>query len=164
MTFHHILQYKSISSLLRGGGALVSVVRLRAVMEDRRINFGAGPAALPMAVLERIQGELLNYQGALVRYKFVVISLHTNIISSSSINIVIRSLLSLSCDTSYSLCVQHRADISPHHEGSGCSVMELSHRSPHFADIIARAESSVRELLYVGPSQEWCLREVVVLL
>ena len=79
MTFHHILQYKSISSLLRGGGALVSVVRLRAVMEDRRINFGAGPAALPMAVLERIQGELLNYQGALVRYKFTCSSYNTGL-------------------------------------------------------------------------------------
>ena len=58
-------------------------------------NFSAGPAALPQAVLERAQGELLDWNG------------------------------------------------------SGASVMELSHRGKRFMEIAAQAEADLRELLAV---------------
>ncbi|HTZ99432.1 MAG TPA: 3-phosphoserine/phosphohydroxythreonine transaminase [Candidatus Aquilonibacter sp.] len=61
----------------------------------RAFNFGAGPAALPLAVLERIREELLDYQG------------------------------------------------------SGMSVMELSHRSPEFEAINEKAEQGLRRLLSI---------------
>ena len=62
----------------------------------RAHNFSAGPAALPTAVLERAQAEMLDYQG------------------------------------------------------TGMSVMEMSHRSAEFVDIAERAEADLRELLGVG--------------
>ncbi len=61
----------------------------------RVYNFSAGPAVLPQAVLEKVQGELLNY------------------------------------------------------DGTGMSVMELSHRSVPFQGIIDEAEALLRELLSV---------------
>lgn len=62
----------------------------------RIFNFSAGPAALPQAVLEQAQGEMLDYQG------------------------------------------------------SGMSVMEMSHRSKEFVAIAATAEADFRELLGVS--------------
>ncbi len=62
---------------------------------DRVFNFSAGPAALPLPVLEQARDELLNYQG------------------------------------------------------SGMSVMEMSHRSKAFIAIAERAEADLRELLAV---------------
>lgn len=62
---------------------------------DRAYNFSAGPAALPLPVLERAQTELLDWQG------------------------------------------------------SGMSVMEVSHRGPDFRALAERAEANVRELLDV---------------
>ena len=59
------------------------------------MNFGGGPATLPLPVLERIREELFDYRG------------------------------------------------------SGMSVMELSHRSPEFEDINARAEQGLRRLLAI---------------
>ena len=56
-------------------------------------NFGAGPAALPLAVLEQVQEELLQYHG------------------------------------------------------TGMSVMELSHRSKAFDEVIGQAEADLRSLL-----------------
>ena len=56
-------------------------------------NFGAGPAALPLPVLEQVQAELLD------------------------------------------------------HQGTGMSVMELSHRSKAFGEVIERAETDLRSLL-----------------
>ena len=56
-------------------------------------NFGAGPAALPLVVLEQVQAELLQ------------------------------------------------------HQGTGMSVMELSHRSKAFGDVIEQAEADLRSLL-----------------
>ena len=56
-------------------------------------NFSAGPAALPIGVLEQVQSELLDYRGA------------------------------------------------------GMSVLEMSHRSAAFEDIVARAEADLRSLL-----------------
>lgn len=59
----------------------------------RRIhNFSAGPAAIPTPVLEKVQGELLDYQG------------------------------------------------------SGMSIMEMSHRGKHFDEVLQSAESRLRRL------------------
>ena len=62
----------------------------------RTFNFSAGPAALPDAVLEQAQAEMLDFQG------------------------------------------------------TGMSVMEMSHRSAEFVDVAARAEMDLRELLNVS--------------
>src|SRR3984893_1774119 len=59
----------------------------------RAFNFNAGPAALPLAVLQRIREELLDYRG------------------------------------------------------TGMSVMEMSHRSAEFEEIIERAEKNLRKLM-----------------
>jgi phosphoserine aminotransferase len=62
----------------------------------RAFNFNAGPAALPLSVLERIREELLDYRG------------------------------------------------------SGMSVMEMSHRSPEFEEILERAERNLRRLMTIS--------------
>jgi len=62
---------------------------------SRVFNFSAGPAALPEAVLEKAQSELLDWQG------------------------------------------------------SGMSVMEMSHRGKDFMSIAARAEADLRELMQI---------------
>jgi phosphoserine aminotransferase len=59
----------------------------------RVFNFSAGPAALPLSVLEKARDEMVDFQGA------------------------------------------------------GMSVMEMSHRSKEYMEIIAQAESQVRELM-----------------
>ncbi len=64
-------------------------------MGDRIYNFSAGPAVLPLPVLEKARNELLSLNG------------------------------------------------------SGMSVMEISHRSKHFAPILEGAETGLRELLNV---------------
>lgn len=64
-------------------------------MYDRIFNFSAGPAVLPVSVLERIRDELLNF------------------------------------------------------EGSGMSVMEMSHRSKVFEGIMHRAETGLRRVLQI---------------
>lgn len=64
-------------------------------MTERIFNFSAGPAVLPVEVLERAREELLSLNG------------------------------------------------------SGMSVMEVSHRSKHFAPILEAAEAGIRELLSV---------------
>ncbi len=60
---------------------------------DRVYNFSAGPAVMPVPVLEQAQADLLNWQG------------------------------------------------------SGMSVMEMSHRGPEFMRIIQEAEADLRTLL-----------------
>jgi phosphoserine aminotransferase len=65
------------------------------VSTKRVHNFGAGPAGLPLAVLEQVQAELLDFQG------------------------------------------------------SGMSVMEISHRSKAFSGVIEQAEADLRRLLDV---------------
>jgi phosphoserine aminotransferase len=60
-------------------------------------NFAAGPAVLPLPVLEQVRSELLDYRG------------------------------------------------------TGMSVMEMSHRSAAFEDIIGRAEADLRSLLGLSP-------------
>jgi phosphoserine aminotransferase len=62
----------------------------------RVYNFSAGPAVMPLPVLEQIQQELLNYKG------------------------------------------------------SGMSVLEMSHRSAPFEDIIHGAEANIRKLYNIG--------------
>ncbi|MBC1650580.1 3-phosphoserine/phosphohydroxythreonine transaminase [Listeria booriae] len=62
---------------------------------ERAYNFSAGPAILPVPVLEKVQKELLSYKG------------------------------------------------------SGMSVMELSHRSDLFEEILGEAESLLRELMNI---------------
>lgn len=64
-------------------------------MTDRIYNFSAGPAVLPLPVLQKAQAEMLNF------------------------------------------------------EGCGMSVMELSHRTPVFDGIIARAENGLRKLMNI---------------
>ncbi len=63
---------------------------------DRIYNFSAGPAVLPVEVLEIVKENILNYNK------------------------------------------------------SGMGVMELSHRSPEFTEIIESAEANLRELLSIG--------------
>lgn len=63
--------------------------------KGRVYNFAAGPSCLPLAVLERAQKELLNF------------------------------------------------------EGTGMSVMEMSHRSPVFSKVIHHAEDKFRQLLHI---------------
>ena len=70
--------------------------RVRKVRKVRAFNFSPGPAALPEAVLQQAQAELLDYQG------------------------------------------------------TGHSVLEMSHRSSEFIDIAARAEADFRQLLAIG--------------
>lgn len=60
---------------------------------NRKLNFSAGPSALPLEVLEIAQKEMLDYKGC------------------------------------------------------GASVMELSHRSPEFAEIVETAEADLRDLM-----------------
>lgn len=62
---------------------------------DRVYNFSAGPSVLPLEVLEKVQKELLNY------------------------------------------------------DGSGQSVMEMSHRSKEYQKIIDEAEANIRELMRI---------------
>jgi phosphoserine aminotransferase len=62
---------------------------------SRVYNFSAGPAALPLEVLETIRGDIPDWQG------------------------------------------------------TGMSVMEVSHRSKEFVDLAARCESNLRELLAI---------------
>ena len=69
-------------------------------MEERIFNFNAGPAALPLPVLEEIQGELLNFKG------------------------------------------------------SGMSIMEVSHRSKWFDDVINEAVVRTKRLLGIGDNFE----------
>jgi phosphoserine aminotransferase len=76
-----------------GGDGIVtlSIASPRGV--ERAANFNAGPGALPLAVLQRIREELLDYRG------------------------------------------------------TGMSVMEMSHRSAEFEEIIERAEKNLRKLM-----------------
>jgi phosphoserine aminotransferase len=78
---------------LSGGDGIVtlSIESPRGV--ERAANFNAGPGALPLAVLQRIREELLDYRG------------------------------------------------------TGMSVMEMSHRSAEFEEIIERAEQNLRKLM-----------------
>ena len=64
-------------------------------MYDRSYNFSAGPATMPVPVLEEIRDEMLNYRG------------------------------------------------------SGMSVMEMSHRSPVYQQIIDEAEQDLRDLMNI---------------
>jgi phosphoserine aminotransferase len=69
---------------------------LNATKTPRRIhNFNAGPAVLPLAVLQQAQAELLDYQG------------------------------------------------------SGMSIMEMSHRSPEFESLMAEVEENLRKLMVI---------------
>lgn len=62
-------------------------------MAERKLNFSAGPSAVPLEVLQVAQKEMLNYKGC------------------------------------------------------GASVMELSHRSAEFAEIVETAEADLRDLM-----------------
>ncbi|KEK23249.1 3-phosphoserine/phosphohydroxythreonine transaminase [Bacillus gaemokensis] len=67
---------------------------------ERVYNFSAGPSILPLPVLEKVQKELLNYNG------------------------------------------------------TGMSVIEMSHRSSHFQNIIEEASSLLRELMHIPENYE----------
>ncbi|MBN1521571.1 MAG: 3-phosphoserine/phosphohydroxythreonine transaminase [Candidatus Aureabacteria bacterium] len=66
----------------------------------RVYNFNPGPSTLPTEVLEKVQAELLDYQG------------------------------------------------------KGLSVMEMSHRSPEFSDILARAKQNLRDVMKINDNYE----------
>jgi phosphoserine aminotransferase len=74
---------------------IVNLSTISARSIKRAFNFNAGPAALPLPVLERIREELLDWRG------------------------------------------------------TGMSVMEMSHRSPEFEGIAARAEAGLRKHLAI---------------
>jgi|ERR1043166_6099260 phosphoserine aminotransferase len=76
------------------GSRVLSYLSIKA-MTHKVFNFSAGPAIMPLPVLEKAQREILSLSGI------------------------------------------------------GMSVMEISHRSKHFAPILAAAESGLRELLNV---------------
>ncbi len=67
---------------------------------ERGYNFSAGPSMLPLPVLEKVQAELLNYNG------------------------------------------------------TGMSIMEMSHRSSYFQEIIEETSSLLRELMYIPDSYD----------
>lgn len=69
-------------------------------MSERIYNFAAGPAVMPVPVLEKAAAELLNWHGC------------------------------------------------------GMSVMELTHRGPQFAEILASAKASLRKLMDIPESHE----------
>ena len=69
-------------------------------MMERVYNFSAGPSILPLPVLEKVQKELLNYNG------------------------------------------------------TGMSIMEMSHRSSYFQSIIEEAGSLLRELMNIPDEYE----------
>ena len=73
----------------------------------RVYNFSAGPSVLPVEVLEKVQKELLNY------------------------------------------------------EGSGQSVMEMSHRSKEYKKIIDEAEANLRELMHIPDNYKVDRKSVV---
>jgi phosphoserine aminotransferase len=73
----------------------VSFSTLPTRVANRVLNFTAGPSALPIAVLERVREELLDYRG------------------------------------------------------TGMSVMEMSHRSPEFEEILVKAEEGLRRVLVI---------------
>jgi phosphoserine aminotransferase len=85
----------SPSGLTWKGTIDVSSSTVSAQSVKRAFNFNAGPAALPLPVLERIREELLDWHG------------------------------------------------------TGMSVMEMSHRSPEFEGIAARAEAGLRKHLAI---------------
>ncbi len=72
-----------------------SAKKVSAKEARRAFNFNAGPAALPLSVLERVREELLDYRG------------------------------------------------------TGMSVMEMSHRSREFEEILERAEGTLRRLMAI---------------
>jgi phosphoserine aminotransferase len=78
-------------------------------MQKRIFNFSAGPAVLPVPVLQRAQRDLIALPGV------------------------------------------------------GASILEISHRSPPFEEILAAAEANLRKLLAVpdskavpGSNSRWC--------
>lgn len=76
-----------------GANVTSSIASPRAT--ERAANFNAGPGALPLPVLQRVQDELFDYRG------------------------------------------------------TGMSVMEMSHRSAEFEEIISRAEQNLRKLMAI---------------
>lgn len=70
------------------------------VISKRIINFNAGPAALPLSVLQQIQAEFLNYQS------------------------------------------------------TGMSVMEMSHRSVEFEEILTSAQATLRQIMAIPDTYE----------
>jgi phosphoserine aminotransferase len=84
------------ASITRKRKSTVPITRIAAPRDTKRVfNFNAGPATLPLPVLERVREELLDYRG------------------------------------------------------TGMSVMEMTHRSPEFEEILFRAERNLRQLMAI---------------
>jgi phosphoserine aminotransferase len=84
------------ASITRKRKSTVPITRIAAPRDTKRVfNFNAGPATLPLPVLERVREELLDYRG------------------------------------------------------TGMSVMEMTHRSPEFEEILFRAERNLRRLMAI---------------
>ena len=69
-------------------------------MSERKINFNAGPTALPLAVLEQVQANVVNF------------------------------------------------------EENGLSLMEMSHRSPEFEEVIERTKATLAQLYNLPDTHE----------
>src|ERR1700690_2639205 len=95
MTFASVGARGASQTFIQKGLSTVTSLTASDRKTKRAFNFNAGPAALPLAVLERIQHELLDYQG------------------------------------------------------TGMSVMEMSHRSAEFEAINDKTEKSMRKLLAI---------------
>ena len=101
----------------------------------RLYNFSAGPAVLPVPVLEQAQADLLNWcvPRKLIYRPFIHVAL------SKHSSAPPRLLVGKSCDCC-SICCRR---------GCGMSVMEMSHRGKEFTQIIVEAEADLRTLLAV---------------
>ena len=109
------------------------------------LNFAAGPSALPLSVLKKVQEELLNWHGTGVSIMEYVehVSVHSS-------------------DATSSACVYRRFGMLDMLLEGGILTREIllffvfvvlalriGHRSSDFAKIIGEAESDLRTLLYV---------------
>ena len=112
---------------------------------DRLFNFSAGPAVLPLPVLERAQAELLNYQ------------VHSG--DNACWDLLLHEAgHPASAQSSYAYHYDVHAwelEAAPHMlQGSGSSVMEMSHRGKEFTNIINKAEADLRQLLGIPDNYE----------
>jgi hypothetical protein len=109
----------------------------------RVYNFSAGPAMLPLDVLEQCQADLVNYKvrddsrNRKLRNSTYLFSQQNTQLSEPETKRV-----SFVCaTTSTSMC-----DVV---QGSGMSVMEMSHRGKEYMGIAAEAQTDLRELLKI---------------
>ena len=113
---------------------------------DRLFNFSAGPAVLPLPVLERAQAELLNYQ----------VQFPTVLPAAAALEYWFCRCTAQAVRDKLTRALRNRS--SPHAlhvlQGSGSSVMEMSHRGKEITSIINKAEADLRQLLSIPDNYE----------